>query len=45
MKKGRVLWFNGESVAESEARISIYDSVLMFGDMIFEKTRSSEKAS
>ena len=45
MKKGRVIWFNGELVAESEARISIYDLALMFGDVIFEKTRSSKKAS
>ncbi len=36
----RVVYFNGEYVAESEARISIYDSSLMFGDMVFEMTRS-----
>ncbi len=45
MKKGRVVWFNGELVAESEARISIYDSALTFGDMISQKTRSSKEAS
>ena len=36
----RVVFFNGEFVPESEARISIYDSALMFGDMVFEMTRS-----
>lgn len=42
-KKERVVWFNGEFVPESEARISIYDSALMFGDMVFEMTRSFNK--
>lgn len=37
---GRVVWHNGVLVPESEARVSIYDSALMFGDMIFEMTRS-----
>ena len=36
----RVVYFNGELVAEAEARLSIYDSALMFGDMVFEMTRS-----
>lgn len=36
----RVVWFNGEFVPEREARLSIYDSSLMFGDMVFEMTRS-----
>lgn len=31
---------NGAYVPETEARISIYDSALMFGDMVFEMTRS-----
>lgn len=39
----RVVWFNGEFVPESEARLSIYDSALMFGDMVFEMTRSFNK--
>jgi branched-chain amino acid aminotransferase len=30
-------------VPESEARLSIYDSALMFGDMVFEMTRSFNK--
>ena len=30
----RVVYLNGEMVGESEARISIYDSALMFGDML-----------
>ena len=42
-KNGRVVWFNGVFVPESEARISIYDSALMFGDMVFEMTRSFNK--
>ena len=36
----RLVFFNGNYVKESEARISIYDSALMFGDMVFEMTRS-----
>jgi branched-chain amino acid aminotransferase len=40
---GRVVYHNGEFVPESEARISIYDSALMFGDMVFEMTRSFNK--
>lgn len=41
--EARVVYFNGEFVPESEARISIYDSALMFGDMVFEMTRSFNK--
>lgn len=40
---GRVVYFNGEFVSEAQARISIYDSALMFGDMVFEMTRSFNK--
>lgn len=36
----RLVYFNGQMVPESEARISIYDSALMFGDVAFEMTRS-----
>lgn len=36
----RVVYFNGQLIPESEAKISIYDSALMFGDMVFEMTRS-----
>ena len=36
----RVVYFNGEFIPEAEAKISIYDSALMFGDMVFEMTRS-----
>ncbi len=39
----RVVFFNGKFIPESEARISIYDSALMFGDMVFEMTRSFNK--
>jgi branched-chain amino acid aminotransferase len=41
--KERVVYFNGEFVTEANARISIYDSALMFGDMVFEMTRSFRK--
>jgi branched-chain amino acid aminotransferase len=41
---GRVVYVNGEWVPETEARVSIYDSALMFGDMVFEMTRSFGKA-
>jgi branched-chain amino acid aminotransferase len=34
---------NGEFVKEAEAKISIFDSALMFGDMVFEMTRSFNK--
>ena len=36
----RLVYFNGEFIPEREARISIFDSALMFGDMVFEVTRS-----
>lgn len=39
-QQGRVVYLNGDLVPEAEARISIYDSALMFGDMVFEMTRS-----
>ena len=39
----RLVYFNGKFVDESEAKISIYDSALMFGDMVFEMTRSFNK--
>ena len=41
--KQRKVYFNGKFVNESEAKISIYDSALMFGDMVFEMTRSFNK--
>lgn len=40
---GRVVWFNGKLIPESEAKVSIYDSALMFGDVVFEMTRSFNK--
>ena len=43
MGSQRVVYFNGELVPEHEAKISIYDSALMFGDMVFEMTRSFNK--
>ena len=36
----RVVYFSGRYVTESEARVSIFDSALMFGDMAFEMTRT-----
>ncbi len=39
----RTVYFNGQLVPETEAKISIYDSALMFGDMVFEMTRSFRK--
>lgn len=36
----RIVYFNGEFVPENEARVSIFDSALMFGDMAFEMTRT-----
>ena len=39
-KHERIVYFNGEFIPESKAKISIYDSALMFGDMVFEMTRS-----
>jgi len=39
----RVVYMNGEFVPEKDAKISIYDSSLMFGDMVFEMTRSFNK--
>ena len=43
MTDSRKVFFNGEMVDESEAKVSIYDSSLMFGDMVFEMTRSFNK--
>jgi branched-chain amino acid aminotransferase len=43
MDSGRVVYMNGKFVPESEAKISIFDSSLMFGDMVFEMTRSFNK--
>ena len=37
---GRVVFSNGTYVPEADAKISIFDSALMFGDMVFEMTRS-----
>tara|TARA_B100001121_G_C18632283_1_gene594959 strand:- start:247 stop:1224 length:978 start_codon:yes stop_codon:yes gene_type:complete len=36
----RLVYINGKFIKEKEAKISIYDSALMFGDMVFEMTRS-----
>ena len=39
----RWVYWNGKYVKDSEARVSIYDSALMFGDMVFEMTRSFDQ--
>ena len=39
----RKVFINGSYVDEKDAKISIYDSALMFGDMVFEMTRSFNK--
>jgi len=39
----RLVYMNGRFVPEAEAAVSIYDSALMFGDMVFEMTRSFNK--
>ena len=39
----RYVYQNGEFVEENQAKVSIYDSALMFGDMVFEMTRSFNK--
>jgi branched-chain amino acid aminotransferase len=43
MSTGRKVFINGEFVSERDAKISIFDSALMFGDMVFEMTRSFNK--
>ena len=40
MKINRVVYQNGKYVDEKDAKVSIFDSALMFGDMVFEMTRS-----
>ena len=39
----RLVYWNGNFIPESEAKVSIYDSALMFGDTVFEMTRSFNK--
>ena len=43
MSSGRKVYINGRYVPEEEAKVSIFDSALMFGDMVFEMTRSFNK--
>lgn len=40
MQSQRQVYVNGIYVDEVDAKVSIYDSSLMFGDMVFEMTRS-----
>lgn len=39
----RIVYFNGGFVPETEARVSIFDSALMYGDMAFEMTRTYKR--
>ena len=39
MASNRLVYVNGDFVPEKDAKISIFDSALMFGDMVFEMTR------
>jgi branched-chain amino acid aminotransferase len=41
--ENRQIWMNGKLIPETEAKISVYDSALMFGDMVFEMTRSFDR--
>ena len=43
MSTNRTVYFNGKFIPEIDAKVSIYDSSLMFGDMVFEMTRSFQK--
>lgn len=40
VKLGQVVYFNGRFVPAAEARLSIYDSALVMGDMAYEVTRT-----
>jgi len=44
LDSGRKVYMNGNFVDEKDAKISIFDSALMFGDMVFEMTRSFNKS-
>ncbi|MCA9071259.1 MAG: aminotransferase class IV [Planctomycetaceae bacterium] len=37
---GRIVYFNGQFLPEADARISIFDSGVVTGDMVFESTRT-----
>jgi branched-chain amino acid aminotransferase len=39
-KSKRLVYMNGQFVPEGEAKVSIFDSALMFGDTVLEMTRS-----
>ena len=43
MPSKRIVYMNGKFIPEIEAKISIFDSSLMFGDMVYEMTRSFNK--
>ena len=43
MNNSRKIWMNGKLIPESEAKLSVYDSALMFGDIVFDMTRSFNK--
>ena len=39
----RKIWLNRQLLPESEAKVSVYDSAMMFGDTVFEMFRSFNK--
>ncbi len=39
----RKVYWNGQFIPEAEARVSVYDSAMMFGDCVFEMLRSFNK--
>jgi len=39
----RIVWWNGKLIKEGEARVSIYDSAMMWGDTAFEMMRTFNK--
>lgn len=39
----RKVYFNGQFVSEQEARVSIFDSALMYGDMVFDMSRTYQQ--
>ena len=40
MAQQRQVYLSGKFVPESEAKVSIFDNALMYGDMLFEMTRT-----
>ena len=45
MGNGRTVYLNGQFAAEGDARVSVLDSALVWGDMVFDTTRLSVRLS